>query len=229
MRPTGEALNLVPPAKLRVLIADDHNLVCLGLQMLLEGDGMEVLGPVSNGQDAVHVAQETIPDLVLLDLKMPGMDGFGALSIIHATVPHAKIIVTTAFGETEHVSHALAMGASGYITKDASSASIIGAVRAVAAGAAVVSSRKPLARALKDFTHDSSLDVIDEGAARDLTNQELNVLRLIGQGLDNKAISRELQVSVNTVRSHVSSILAKLEVENRTRAAIWAYQHGLVD
>ncbi len=222
-------MDLVPPSNLRVLIADDHNLVCLGLQMLLEKHGMEVLGIASNGQDAVQLAQETIPDIVLLDLKMPGMDGFGALSIIRATVPHAKIIVTTAFGETEHVSQALAMGASGYITKEASSASIIGAVRAVAAGAAVVSSRKPLARALEDFPQHSSLDIIETGAAHSLTPQELVVLKLIGQGLDNQSISLQLDVSINTVRSHVSSILDKLDVENRTRAAIWAYQNGLVD
>lgn len=212
-----------------VLIADDHNLVCLGLKMLLEGDGMEVVGMASTGQQAVQAAQESIPDVILLDLKMPDMDGFVALSIIRATVPHAKIIITTGFADPDHVSQVLSMGASGFVTKEASPDSIIGAVRAVAAGAAVVSSRRPLTQALEDVpqtSHGQTRSLTDDYG---LTGQEMVVLHLIGEGFTNQAMAKELKLSVNTVRRHVSSVLGKLNVENRTRAAIWAYKHGLVD
>lgn len=222
-------MELVPNQHISVLIADDHNLVCLGLKMLLEGDGMEVIGMASTGKQAVQMAQESIPDVILLDLMMPEMDGFVALSIIRATVPHSKIIVTTGFAESDHVSQALAMGASGYVTKEASPDSIIGAVRAVAAGAAVVTSRKPLTQALEDFPQESPRNPQNMSDEYGLTNQEIVVLCLMGEGLGNRAISKQLKLSVNTVRRHVSSILGKLNVENRTRAAIWAYKHGLVD
>lgn len=211
----------------RALIVDDHYLVSMGLKMVLEKAGFEVVACATSGSEAVEKAQETVPDVILMDLIMPGMDGFEALSVIKETVPHSKILVTTAFTKGEYLIEALAKGASGYITKDDNAESIIDAVNAVLVGTAVVSNRVPLSGALSASDSGESHQIDYGRFAPTLTSQELKVLKLIARGLDNEAIADELALSINTIKSHVSRILTKLDLPDRTNVAIWAHRNSI--
>ena len=216
------------PRPLRVLIADDHKLVRLGLRMVLERDGLEVVGEAATGRQAVTMAKELSPDVVVVDIVMPDMDGLQALAAIRASLPGASVIMTTAYTRPDFMARAIALGAGGYITKDDEPSSIPKAIRAVAEGEAIVN-REVLQMALREIADNAlsrpKTDVLDRPS---LTPQQLKVLSLIAEGMDNAAIASALSVSRNTVKTHVREIFLKLGVSDRTQAAIRALRLGIV-
>ena len=213
---------------LRVLIADDHHLIRLGLRMVLERDGLDVVGEAATGRQAVEMAKELSPDVVVVDIVMPDMDGFQALAAIRTSLPTASVIMTTAYNRPDYMARAIALGAGGYITKDDEPSSIPRAIRAVAEGEAIVN-REILQMALREIAESArsrpKADVLDRPS---LTPQQLKVLALIAQGMDNAAIASALSVSRNTVKTHVREIFLKLGVSDRTQAAIRALRLGIV-
>ncbi len=215
------------PKPIRVLIADDHKLVCLGLRLVLERDGIEVVGEASTGRQAVQLAQETVPDVVLLDILMPDMDGLEALAGIRAILPKTSVIMVTAYARPDFLARAIALGAAGYTTKDEDPARVSRAVRSVVEGEAIVN-RDLLGLAMKELA-EAPAELTGTGSANipSLTPQQLRVLTLIAEGLDNDAIAQTLTISRNTVKTHVREIFQKLGVSDRTRAAVWALRHGL--
>jgi DNA-binding NarL/FixJ family response regulator len=214
--------------KIRVLIADDHKLVSLGLRLVLERAGMEVVGEAPTGRVAVEMAEKLQPDVVLMDVLMPEMDGLQALSAIRAAIPRASIIMITAYARPDFLSRAIAIGAAGYITKDEDPARVPMAVRAVVDGEAIVN-RDLLMMALKELSETTKApSAAPEGVPPALTPQQLRVLTLIAEGLDNETIAMTLSVSKNTVKTHVREIFQKLGVTDRTQAAVWALRHGFL-
>jgi DNA-binding NarL/FixJ family response regulator len=214
--------------KVRVLIADDHRLVSLGLRMVLERAGMEVVGEAATGRLAVEMAEKFEPDVVLLDILMPDMDGLQALGAMRSSVPRASIIIITAYARPDFLARAVAMGAAGYITKDEDPAKIPVAVRAVVDGEAIVN-RELLEMALRELSETAKAHTVGPHAeAPSLTPQQKRVLTLIAEGLDNDTIAQTLSVSKNTVKTHVREIFQKLGVTDRTQAAVWALRNGFL-
>ena len=215
-------------APVRVLIADDHKLVCMGLRMLLERDGFTVVGEASTGRQAVQLGKETKPDVILLDIIMPDMDGLHALSALRAALPKTSVIMSTAYARPDFLARAIALGAAGYITKDDEPASIPRAIRAVVDGEAIVN-REILTLALRELSGLSrTTPVGPDKEVTALTPQQLRVLSLIAEGMDNATIADTLSLSKNTIKTHVREIFARLRVTDRTQAAIWALRNGLV-
>lgn len=216
------------PSRIRVLIADDHKLVCAGLRMVLERAGLEVVGEAPTGRKAIEMAQEAKPDVILLDIIMPDMDGLQALSAIRATLPKTTVIMSTAYARPDFMARAIALGAAGYITKDEDPTVIPRAIAAVVDGEAIVN-REILTLALRELSGATKgAPAGPGGELPTLTAQQLRVLTLIAEGMDNATIADTLSISVNTVKTHVRDILVKLAVTDRTQAAIWAFRNGLV-
>ncbi len=216
---------------IRVLVVDDHPIVRQGLRSYLSTrDGIEVVGDAGDGESAVVLAADLRPDVVLIDLAMPGMGGLAAIREVVALGLGTRFLVLTSFSSEDQVIPAIQAGAAGYLLKDAAPEEVEAAVRAVHAGegrldpslAAVVMA----AAAGRDRAADDG--AADDGLAR-LTPRETEVLRLLGQGLSNRALAERLFVSEKTVKTHVSSILAKLGLADRTQAALFAVHHRLVD
>lgn len=205
---------------IRVLIADDHFVVRQGLATLLVArNGMEVVGEAANGREAVELARTLQPDVILMDLSMPELDGVEAIQHIKAQNPAARILVLTSFGEKEKVTAAIRAGALGYLLKDSSPDDLFYAIRSVNRGNLFIPEK--LARDL--MRPEVSTPTSDQ-----FTERELDVLRLLVQGKSNPEIGKALFISATTVRSHVTSILTKLKVENRTQAALVAQERHLV-
>lgn len=217
---------------IRVLIVDDHAVVRQGLRTFLELQDdpstlrIEVVGEAANGVEAVAVAGRLQPDVVLLDLVMPEMSGIEAIPKILGTSPHSRVIILTSFGEEDKVIPAIRAGAHGYLLKDIPPAELVQAVRAAYLGKAQL--HPDIARKLM-----SAVAATGEPANRtqaleeELTERELEVLRLIARGANNREIADQLVISEKTVKTHVSSILGKLHLVDRTQAAIYALRHGL--
>jgi DNA-binding NarL/FixJ family response regulator len=201
-----------------VLLVDDHAFYRAGLRGMLAAEGLDVL-EARSGPAAVDLVAAAAPDVVLMDLHMPGMSGVEATALVAATVP---VVVLTASADDADVVDAVRAGARGYLLKDAGIEEIVGSVRAAADGGAWVS--PGVAGVLLDRVRASAAD---EPAPVALSAREREVLRLLAAGMDNAAIARELYLSAGTVRKNVSSILAKLGVENRVEAAVYAVRHGL--
>jgi two-component system response regulator DegU len=214
--------------QIRVLIADDHKLICEGLRLVLERDGLEVVGIARTGRQALEMATDLEPDIILLDIIMPGMNGLEVLGAIRSSMPQISVIVLTAYGRPDFMARAIALGAAGYITKDDEPKNIPRAVRAVVGGDAIVNPEilKLAFNELSELTHTDSIGPTMDRPS--LTSQQLRVLTLITEGLDNATIAEMLSVSVNTVKTHVRNIFIKLDVSDRTQAAIWAFRNGLV-
>ena len=208
---------------IRVLIVDDHAIVRKGIRALLsESGGFEIVAEAADGHEAVLRERETQPDVILMDLLMPGMDGIEATRQIISRQPEARILVLTSFAADSKVFPAIKAGALGYLLKDSSPEDLIRAIRQVHRGEP--SLHPTIARKLlHEVAHPSEL----EPAAQVLTAREMAVLRLIAQGLSNQGIGDELAVSEATVRAHVSRILGKLHLASRTQAALYAVREGL--
>ena len=204
----------------RVLVADDHYVVRQGLaSLLVPRNGFELVGEATTGRQAVELARELRPDVILMDMIMPEMSGPEAIAQILSDNPAARILVLTSFGEAEQVTAAIEAGALGYLLKDASPDDLLLAIASVRRGHLVLP--QDLAQRLMHAQAESA-------PAGSLTAREVDVLRLLAQGLTNKQIAGRLHISATTVRSHVSSILAKLHAANRTQAVLVAQEHGLL-
>jgi two-component system, NarL family, response regulator LiaR len=212
-------------SSIRVLIVDDHAIVRKGIRALLsEAGGFEVVGEADNGQAAVLCAQETAPDVILMDLLMPGMDGIEATRQITSRRPQARVLVLTSFAADNKVFPAIKAGAVGYLLKDSSPDELVRAIRQVQRGEP--SLHPTIARKLlQEIARPAELQPAPEA----LTDREMTVLRLIAQGLSNQEIADRIAVSEATVRAHVSRVLGKLHLASRTQAALYAVREGLVD
>jgi NarL family two-component system response regulator LiaR len=217
--------NRASAKRVRVLIVDDHAIVRKGICALLsEAGGFEVVGEAGNGQEAVLRAQESSPDVILMDLLMPGMDGIEATRQITSHQPKARILVLTSFVADNKVFPAIKAGASGYLLKDSSPEDLVRAIRQVHRGEP--SLHPTIARKLlQEIARPAELQPAPEA----LTVREMEVLRLIAQGLSNQEIADRISVSEPTVRAHVSRILGKLHLASRTQAALYAVREGLTD
>lgn len=208
---------------IRVLIADDHAVVREGLRALIATvPGMEIVGEAADGSEAVQLAQSVNPDVILLDLVMPQMDGLAAIHEIKAQNPTARILVLTSFADDDKVFPAIKAGALGYLLKDSSPQELLQAMRHVYKGEA--SLHPTVAQKLMLELNQAPLV---SSTAEPLTERELEVLTQLAQGLSNQEIAKTLVVSERTVRTHVSNILTKLHVANRTQAALYALREGL--
>ena len=206
---------------IRILIADDHPVVRKGIKALLSTEpGLEVVGEAADGEQAVTKARTLKPDVILMDLSMPRKDGVQAISEIREEIPEIKILVLTSFSEDKRIVAAIEAGALGYLLKDSSPQELIHAVRTVYRGDS--SLHPTVAHKLIHRLQRSS----GESQTEPLTARELKVLRLIAQGLSNHDIAERLFISEPTVRTHVSNILRKLHLDNRTQAALYALREG---
>lgn len=206
---------------IRVLLVDDHEMVRMGLAAYLATeDGIEVVGEAGNGEEGLRLAEQLKPDVILMDLVMDQMDGIAATRAIRERLPETKVIVLTSFIDDEKVYPVIEAGAFSYLLKTARASEIAEAIRSAYAGQPVLESQvagKIMARVRqRELPHAS------------LTTRELEVLRLIGEGKSNQEIAEALVIGIKTVKTHVSNILSKLHVEDRTQAAIYAHRHGLV-
>ncbi len=208
---------------IRILIADDHAIVREGLRALIETEpGMDLVGEASDGVEAVQMARRLKPEVILLDLLMPRKDGLAAIAEIQQDRPEARILVLTSFAEDEKVFPAIKAGARGYLLKDTSPQALLQAIRDVYRGES--SLHPTIARKLLEEIHQPP----DLPPSTDpLTEREVDVLRLVAQGLSNQEIGDRLFIAERTVRTHVSSILGKLHLANRTQAALYALREGL--
>ncbi|MER7048740.1 MULTISPECIES: response regulator transcription factor [Streptomyces] len=208
----------------RVLLVDDHQVVRRGLRTFLEVQGdIEVVGEAGDGAEGVARAEELKPDVVLMDVKMPGTDGIEALRKLRELANPAKVLIVTSFTEQRTVVPALRAGASGYVYKDIDPEALAGAIRSVHAGHVLL--QPEVAVALLSQDEQSS----GPGRSSTLTERETEVLGLIADGRSNREIARALVLSEKTVKTHVSNILMKLDLADRTQAALWAVRHGLTD
>jgi len=208
---------------IRILIADDHAIVREGLRSLIATEpGMELLGEASDGIQAVDKARVLQPDVILLDMMMPRKDGLGAINDIIKENPNARILVLTSFAEDEKVFPAIKAGALGYLLKDSSPQELLQAIRNVYHGEA--SLHPTIARKLmRELNQPATLPPTTDP----LTEREVEVLRLVAQGLSNDEVAEKLVVSERTVRTHVSHILDKLHLANRTQMALYAVREGI--
>jgi DNA-binding NarL/FixJ family response regulator len=199
-----------------VLLVDDHALMRAGLHALIDAaDGMQVVGAAADGAAALESARELRPDVVLMDLSMPGLDGAEATRRMTAELPDVQVLVLTSYADGETVVRALDAGAAGYLLKDAEPASLVEAVRAVASGQSPLDPR--VAR-----TYLSTRRV---PAGPELTDREREVLSLVGMGLANKQIARRLGIREGTVKAHLTRVFQQIGVQDRTAAALWAREH----
>ncbi len=212
---------------IRVFICDDQRIVCDGLNVILDADPeIEVVGVAYDGAEALEHISESKPDVVLMDLKMPVMDGIQATRKIHQEYPHIKVLVLTTYSADEWVFDAIRGGAAGYLLKGTPKDQVVAAVKGTAAGDTHIDPAvggKLFAHVVQS-TGQSSTSIADK-----LSNRELDVLRLLARGLTNADIAQQLILTEGTVRNYVSSILEKLDVPDRTQAAILALKYGLAD
>jgi two-component system, NarL family, response regulator LiaR len=208
---------------IRVLIADDHAVVRRGLRTFLElQDEIEVVGEAEDGEQALAEAERLDPDVVLLDLVMPRVDGLAALHGLRERSPRTRVIVLTTFLDDDKLLPAVRAGAAGYLLKDVEPKELVGAIRTVHAGEALLHPAAA-ARVMAELVESSR-----PSPASLLTPRETEVLALVARGQPNKVIARELGVSEKTVKTHVSNVLGKLGVTDRTQAALYAVREGLV-
>ena len=210
--------------KIRVLIVDDHSVVRMGLRMFFDHQpDIEVVGEATDGSEGVAMARRLEPDVILMDLLMPNMDGITAIGRIKAELPETEIVTMTSFIEEEKVTSALEAGASGYVLKDAEAEEVAAAVRAAYAGEMHLD--PAVARLLTErMRRKPANDLVEP-----LTDREKDVLNLLGQGMSNKEIGTALFITERTARTYVSNILGKLGLASRTQAALWAVEHKLAE
>ncbi|MFD3915482.1 response regulator [Streptomyces sp. NPDC058603] len=207
---------------MRVLLVDDHQVVRRGLRTFLEiQDDIQVVGEASDGAEGIARAEELRPDVVLMDIKMPGTDGIEALRKLRELDNPARVLIVTSFTEQRTVVPALRAGASGYVYKDIDPEALAGAIRSVHAGHVLLQPEVAGALLAQDEPGGG------QGRGTSLTDREREVLGLIADGRSNREIARALVLSEKTVKTHVSNILMKLDLSDRTQAALWAVRHGI--
>jgi DNA-binding NarL/FixJ family response regulator len=215
---------------IRVLIADDQALFREGLETLLSiHQDIEVIGQASNGQEAVELSLRLQPDIVLMDMQMPVLNGAGATRRLKQSLPECRVIVLTTFGDKETIFDALRAGAVGYLLKDVSSADLTNAIRLTAQGDSILEP-SVTAKVLDEFSHAPSFAprARSEMLPEPLSDREIEVLKLVTQGFSNREIAEVLFISPGTVKTHIHNLCGKLAAQNRTEAAIRARELGLV-
>lgn len=217
---------------IKVIIADDQELIRQSLQIILRSErDIEVIDTVANGVEVVRSVRKEKPDVILMDIRMPEMDGVVCTEIIKENYPGIKIIILTTFDDDEYVFNALKYGASGYLLKGISTKELTDAIRKVYHGTAMIN-EDIASKVVKLFSKmaQSNLTIhVDEMQTEDLKKAEWQVIALVGSGLSNKEIARKLNLSEGTVRNNLSNILGKLDLRDRTQLAIWAVQTGAVN
>jgi DNA-binding NarL/FixJ family response regulator len=211
----------------KVLVADDQAVVRDGLALLLStADDIEVVGVASDGAEAVQLALRERPDVALLDLRMPNLDGVGATAALAEQAPDIRVLILTTYADDDAVLPALRAGAAGYLTKDTTGEALFAAIREVAAGRTVLDAAVQ-ARLVALLREPSVATPAAEPTFEELTPREVDVVRLVAQGLSNRQIARQLFVGEATVKTHLNHVLAKLDVEGRPGLVAWAWRHGL--
>jgi DNA-binding NarL/FixJ family response regulator len=213
-------------ARPRVLLVDDHDLFRTGLRTLLDDQEVQVVGECANGTDALDAVRELAPDVVLMDINMPGLSGVEATREITKTAPLTRVLVLTMSDEDADVMDAIIAGACGYLLKDTSIPELMQGIRAASVGESLVSPTI----AAKVLQRVRAAGVLQNGAEpvrAELSDRELQVLKLVANGMDNAAIAADLHISPKTVKNHISNILMKLQIENRIQAAVYAVRSGL--
>jgi NarL family two-component system response regulator LiaR len=210
---------------IKVLLVDDHEMVRIGLAAVLgTEDGIEVVGEASNGHDGIRLAQEYRPDVVLMDLVMEGMDGIETTRKLLQLYPECKVIVLTSFLDDEKMYPVIEAGAFSYLLKTSRASEIAQAIRAAAKGQSILESQVA-SKIMNRFRQPKPVAEPHE----ELTDREMEVLRLIAKGKSNQELADDLFIGVKTVKFHVTNVLAKLGVDDRTQAAIYAFKHGLAE
>jgi DNA-binding NarL/FixJ family response regulator len=211
----------------RVLLVDDHALFRSGLRTLLEEQGVHIVGECDNGTDALHRVRELAPDVVVMDLNMPGVGGVEATRQISMVAPLTRVLVLTVSDQDADVMDAILAGACGYLLKDASVPELMQGINAAAVGESLVSPTIA-AKVLQRVRASTSSLREAEFIQSELSDREIEVLKLIANGKDNAMIAGELHISPKTVKNHISNILMKLQIENRIQAAVYAVRSGIV-
>jgi DNA-binding NarL/FixJ family response regulator len=212
---------------IRVLLVDDHDLFRTGLRNLLEERGVQIAGEAGDGADAVRLVREVAPDVVVMDLHMPGVTGIEAIKQIAAVAPLTRVLVLTISDQDDDVLHAILAGACGYLLKDASVDELIRGIEAAAVGESLVSPAIA-GKVLQQVRATAISPEAADSLRAELSQRELDVLKLIANGNDNAMIAAELHISPKTVKNHISNILMKLQIENRIQAAVYAVRSGIV-
>ena len=213
--------------ELRVLVVDDHDLFRTGLRNLLEEEGVNVVGEAENGETAIRLASDLTPDVVIMDLNMPGAGGVETTRRLSNLAPLSRVVVLTISADDDDVMNAVMAGACGYLLKDSSIQELIAGIRAASAGESLISPQIA-AKVLQRLRAQSKDADAAETIRAELSDRELQVLKLIANGKDNAQIARELFISPKTVKNHISNILMKLQIENRIQAAVYAVRSGIV-
>ena len=211
----------------RVVLVDDHDLFRTGLRNLLQEQGVDIVGEAASGTDALRVVRENAPDVVVMDLNMPGMNGVDATRHMSRDAPLTRVVVLTISDQEHDVMDAILAGACGYLLKDASIHDLMQGIHSAAAGESLISPHI----AGKVLQHVRATTAAPEAAATiraELSDREIQVLKLIANGKDNALIAGELHISPKTVKNHISNILMKLQIENRIQAAVYAVRYGIV-
>jgi DNA-binding NarL/FixJ family response regulator len=215
------------PDGVRVVIVDDHDLFRTGLRNLLEEQGVEVIGEAGNGQDAIRCVRELAPEVVVMDLNMPGVSGVEATRQITGIAPLTRVLVLTISDQDSDVLDAILAGACGYLLKDSSIQELLAGIRAASIGESLISPHIA-SKVLQRVRSTSSVPAIAETIRAELSDREIEVLKLIANGKDNAQIAAELHISPKTVKNHISNILMKLQIDNRIQAAVYAVKSGIV-
>jgi DNA-binding NarL/FixJ family response regulator len=215
------------PDALRVLIVDDHDLFRNGLRNLLEGEGVQIVGEAGAGQEALRIVREVAPDVVVMDLNMPGMGGVEATRHISTIAPLTRVLMLTISDQDNDVIDAILAGACGYLLKDSSIQDLMAGIRAAAAGESLISPTIA-SKVLQRLRATNTQPEIEQTIRAELSDREIEVLKLIANGKDNAMIASELHISPKTVKNHISNILMKLQIDNRIQAAVYAVRSGIV-
>jgi DNA-binding NarL/FixJ family response regulator len=211
----------------RVLLVDDHDLFRTGLRNLLEEQGVHVIGEAAAGDEALKGVRELAPDVVVMDLNMPGMTGVEATRQIAGIAPLTRVLVLTISDQDGDVMDAILAGACGYLLKDASIHELMRGIRSAALGESLISPHIA-SKVLQRLRASSAQPEIAETIRTELSDREIDVLKLIANGKDNAQIAAELHISPKTVKNHISNILMKLQIDNRIQAAVYAVRSGIV-
>jgi DNA-binding NarL/FixJ family response regulator len=210
----------------RVLLVDDHDLFRTGLRTLLEEQGIEVVGEAADGARALEIIREVAPDVVLMDLNMPGMTGVEATQRIVSLAPLTRVVVLTISDQDSDILNAILAGACGYLLKDSSIHDLLRGIHSAAVGESLISPTIA-AKVLQRVRASNAAPRATETVRSELSDREIEVLKLIANGKDNAEIARELVISPKTVKNHISNILVKLQIENRIQAAVYAVRSGI--